>query len=419
VDIHWTNVFRDERLKAVIEMAVNNNRDLQVAALTVQRAQAMYGIQRAELFPTLDLTGSGTKGRISGSSFGGGGGIDIEQYSVNLGLSSWEIDFFGRLRNLEESALQEFLATEESRRGVQISLIFQVANAYLALAADRENLQLARRTYETQTHAYDLIQQRRQVGLSNELDLQRAQTQVDAARVDISRYAQRIAQDINALTLLVGSTTPLTEEVLPSSLDSVVAPQSLAPGLPSETLLRRPDIVAAERRLKSAYANIRAARAAFFPRISLTSSLGTASGDLTDLFSSGTETWNFAPQIVMPIFDSRLRAAYKVSETDKEIAVILYGKAIQNAFREVADALAVQGTVDTQILAQQSLVESAAKSHELSNQRYKAGIDNYLGVLEAQRSQYAAEQQLVMLRLAKFVNQARLYAVLGGGAPQD
>ncbi|MGC9326199.1 MAG: efflux transporter outer membrane subunit [Candidatus Hinthialibacter sp.] len=415
-DVQWREFFTHESLRTVIEMALADNRDLRIAALNVQRARAMYGIQRAELFPTVNASAGLMKGRISTSSFGGGGGANVEQYSVDLGISSWEIDFFGRLRNLKDQALEEFLATEEARRSAQISLIFEVANAYLSLAADRENLRLAQTTYETQKKTYNLIQQRFQVGIANELDLRRAQTQVDAARVDISQYTQRIAQDENALNLLVGAAAAIPEELQPGALNDVAAPQTITAGLSSEILLNRPDVLAAEHQLKSAYANIGAARAAFFPRISLTTALGTASGELSDLFSSGTETWSFVPQITAPIFDSRLWSAYKVSETDREIALNQYEKSIQTAFREVADALAVQGTVDEQISAQQSLVEAFARSYELSEQRYDKGLDSYLSVLDAQRSLYMAEQQLVTLRLAKYVNQARMYAVLGGGA---
>ncbi|MBN2329610.1 MAG: efflux transporter outer membrane subunit, partial [Candidatus Omnitrophica bacterium] len=365
-DIQWRDFFTDERLRTVIEIALDNNRDLQIAALNVQKARAMYGIQRAELFPTVNAAAGAMKGRVSTSSFGGGGGVNVEQYSVDLGISSWEIDFFGRLRNLKDQVLEEFLATEEAQRSVQISLIFGVANAYLSLAADRENLLLAQTTYETQKKSFDLIQKRFDVGVANELDLRRAQTQVDAARVDISRYTQLTAQDENALNLLVGASIPASEDLLPEALDDVAAPQNITAGLSSEILLNRPDILVAEHQLKAAYANIGAARAAFFPRISLTTTFGSASGDLSDLFSSGTDTWNYAPQIVTPIFDSRLRSAYKVSKTDKEIAVSQYEKAIQIAFREVADALAVQGTVNEQIFAQQSLVEAFARSHDLS-----------------------------------------------------
>ncbi len=412
--LQWRNFFTDQRLIDVIETALANNRNGQIAALNVQRARAMYNIQRAELYPTLDLTAGGTKRRASASSFGGGGSLDIEQYNVDLGISSWEIDFFGRMRNLEGRALEEYFATEEAHRSVKIGLVFEVANAYLTLAADRESLHLAQNTYEAQKKSYELIKQRFDNGLSNKLDLRRAQTQVDSAQVDISRYEQLTAQDQNALNLLIGYSTPLPAEWMPEDLDSVQPSPEVTMNLPSEILLNRPDILAAEHHLKAAYANIGAARAAFFPRISLSTAIGTASGDLSDLFSSGTDTWSYAPQLVMPIFDSRLRSAYKVSKVEKEIALAQYEQAIQTSFREVADVFAVQDKIDEQLQAQESLVDALDESYQLSNTRYTKGQDSYLSVLDAQRSLYTAEQGLVQLRLAKFSNQARLYAVLGG-----
>ena len=285
-----------------------------------------------------------------------GNATTVERYDVNLGITSWEIDFFGRIRSLKDQALEEYLATEQARRSAQILLVSAVAHAYLTLAADREALKLAQTTLETQQAAYDLIQQRYDVGLATELDLRRAQTQVDTARGDVARYTQQVAQDENALNLLLGSPAP--SELLPADLSSVAPPREISPGLSSEVLLRRPDILGAEHLLKAANANIGAARAAFFPRISLTTAIGTASDELSGLFKSGSGTWSFAPQIVMPIFDARTWSALKVTKVEKEIAVTQYEKAIQTAFREVADALAVRGTVDEQLSAQQSLFDA-------------------------------------------------------------
>jgi len=339
----------------------------------------------------------------------------VERYAVNLSVISWEIDFFGRLRSLSERALEEFLATEQARRSAQILLVSEVAAAYLTLAADRENLQLAQTTLETQETAYHLIQRRYEVGLASELDLKRAQTPVDTARGDIARFTQLVAQDENALNLLAGYTSPGSVNLWPADLSGVTPPKEIAAGTSSDVLLKRPDVMAAENRLKAANANIGAARAALFPRIALTTSAGTVSGELSGLFKSGSETWSFAPQILMPIFDARLWSALDASKTEKEIVLVQYEKAIQTAFREVADALAVQGTVDRQVAAQQSLVAASAQTYRLSNARYVKGIDNYLSVLDAQRSLYAVQQGLVALRLAKLSNQTRLYAVLGGG----
>jgi multidrug efflux system outer membrane protein len=408
--------FADEQLQKLIEMALNNNRDLRLAALNVERTRALYGIQRGELFPAVNAVGAGAKQRIPANVMGFPEALTIERYDVNLSISSWELDFFGRIRSLKDAALQEYLSTEQARRSAQIAVVSEVARVYLTLAADRGNLKLTRSTLETQQAAYDLIQRRYAVGLATELDLRRAQTPVDAARGDVARFMQLVAQDQNALNLLAGS--PVPEDLLPTDLSSVIPPKEISPGLSSEALLNRPDIVAAEHRLKGAYAFIGAARAAFFPRISLTTSIGTASDELSGLFGSGSGTWSYAPQIAVPIFDARTWAAYRVTKAEREIAVAQYEKTIQTAFREVADALAVQGTVDQQVFAQQSLTNAVADTYRLSNKRYSKGIDSYLSVLDAQRSLYAAQQGLIALRLAKLANQVRLYAVLGGGGDQ-
>jgi multidrug efflux system outer membrane protein len=405
--------FSDEQLQKVIVMALENNRDLRLAALNVERARALYGVQRAELFPAVNATGGGGKKRLSADLVSPGDPRTSEQYSLDLGIASWEIDFFGHIKSLKDQALEEYLATDEARRSAQIALVSEVARVYLALAADREILKLARSTLETQQGAYGLVQKRYDAGIATELDLRQAQTPVEAARGDVALYTQLVAQDRNALNLLAGA--PVPEELLPGDLENVIPPREISPGLTSEVLLRRPDIIAAEHRLKGAYAFIGAARAAFFPRISLTTSVGTASDDLSGLFNSGTGTWNFTPQIVMPIFDARVWAALRVSKADREIVLTQYEKAIQTAFREIADALAVLGTVDQRVAAQQSLVNAVAETYRLSNKRYTKGIDSYLGVLDAQRSLYAAQQGLITLRLAKLSNQVRIYAVLGGG----
>jgi len=405
--------FADKHLQKIIETALNNNRDLRLAALNVERARAMYGIQRAELFPAVNAVGSGSKQRVPADLSSTGKSMTVEQYGVNLGIASWEIDFFGRIRSLKDRALEEYLATEEARRSAQIALVSEVARVYLTLAADRENLKLARSTLETQQRVYDLVRRQYEVGLATELDLRRAQTPVDAARGDVARFTQLAAQDQNALNLLAGS--PVPEDLLPADLSSVTPPREISPGLSSEVLLSRPDIVAAEHRLKGAYAFIGAARAAFFPRISLTTSAGTASDELSGLFSSGSAAWSFIPRITMPIFDARTWAALRVSKADRKIVLTRYEKAIQTAFREVADALAVQGTINRQVSAQQSLVNAVAETYRLSNKRYTKGIDSYLSVLDAQRSLFAAQQGLISLRLARLANRVRLYAVLGGG----
>jgi multidrug efflux system outer membrane protein len=413
-DIPWREFFADERLQEVIDTALRHNLDLRLAAVNVQRARAMYGIQRAELFPTFNAVGSGARQRVPADLSSTGRSTIAEQYSVNLGILSWEIDFFGRIRSLEDSALESYLATEQARCSIEILIVSEVANAYLTLAAGLENLALAETTFRTQESAYDLIKRRYEVGVATELDLNRARTQVDSARRDAARYTQQVAQSENALNLLVG--VPVPGELLANTVDSIALPKTMAPGISSEALLRRPDILQAENLLKAANANIGAARAALFPRISLTTTVGTASAELSGLFGAGSGAWLFAPQIAMPIFDARLWSALDVTKADKEITVLQYEKAIQTAFREVADTLAVQGTVDEQISAQQSMYNAAVEIYRLSDLRYTRGIDSYLSVLDAQRSLYAARQGLVALRLAKFANQVRMYAALGGGA---
>lgn len=405
--------FTDPKLQQIIDTALDNNRDLRLAALNVERARALYGIQRAELFPAVNAVGAGNKQRLSSDLVSTGVSRNIEQYSVDLGIAAWEIDFFGRIRSLNGQALEEYLATDEARRSARIALVSEVARVYLTLAADLQNLKLTRSTLEAQQGIYNLIHRRYEVGLANELDLRRAQIQVDTARGDVSRFTQMAAQDQNALTLLAGST--LAEDLLPANLASVNTPKEIFAGISSEALLNRPDIIAAEHRLKGAYAFIGAARAAFFPRISLTTSIGTASDELSGLFGSGSGTWRFAPQIALSVFDARTWAAYRISKAQQEIALAQYEKTIQTAFREVADALAVQGTVDQQVSAQQSLTDAVAETYRLSNKRYAKGIDSYLSVLDAQRSLYAAQQGLISLHLTKLANHVRLYAVLGGG----
>jgi multidrug efflux system outer membrane protein len=338
-----------------------------------------------------------------------------EQYDVNLGVYAWEIDFFGRLRSLRDQALEAYLATDEARRSTQILIVSAVGETYLTLAADREALKLARTTFEAQKATYHLVKRRYDVGLATELDLNFAQTQVDIARRDMARYTQRVAQDKNALNFLVGNPSPVSGANLPEDLAGIEPLRAIDPGISSEVLLERPDIILAEHLLKAANANIGAARAALFPRVSLTSTVGTASAELSGLFEAGSGTWLFAPQIVMPIFDARLWSALDVTKAEQEIALVQYEQTIQTAFREVADTLAVQGTVDEQLAAQQSLVRATAETYRLSEARYLKGVDSYLGVLVAQRSLFAAQQGLVALNLSKLANQVRLYAALGGG----
>ena len=409
----WREFITDTRLRTIIETALKNNRDLRVAVLNVERAEAYYGISRAELLPSVNALGSWSKQHVPADLSSTGTAMTSERYDVNLGIISWEIDFFGRIRSLKDKALEEYLATDQAMRSSRILLVSTVAQAYLALAADREALQVASSTLKTQETTYDLIKKRYDAGIASELDLRRAQTQADTARGDIARYTQLVAQDENGLNLLIG--TPAQQDLMPSDLSGISAPKDISPGLSSEPLLQRPDVLAAEHRLKAAYANIGAARAAFFPRIALTTYAGTASAELSGLFKSESGAWGFAPQIVMPIFDARTWSAYRVTKIEKEISIAQYEKAIQTAFREVADALAEKNMVKQRIAAQQSLVDALAETYRLSKMRYEKGIDSYLSVLDAQRSLYGAQQGMIMLNLARINNQITLYKTLGDG----
>jgi multidrug efflux system outer membrane protein len=417
-ELNWRQFFTDPRLQKIIETALENNRNLQVAALNVDRARAMYRIQRSDLLPTINATASGSRESVPASTYGDIGhdieSLTIDRYEANLAISSWELDFFGRIRSLNQRALEEYLATEQARRSAQILLISEIATVYLTLAADRENLELARSTLASRAASYALIKRRFDVGLATRLELRQAQIKVDAARVDVPKFLGQVAIDENALQFLVGK--PVSEDLYPESLTDIAPMETIFTATPSEVLLNRPDILQAENILKASYANIGAARAVFFPRISLTTSYGTASDDLYGLFESGSRAWMLAGQAVLPVFDPRIWAALDASKVEREIVLAEYEGAIQSAFREVADVLAQKGTLKDQLSAQTSLVTAAEETYRLSNLRYEKGTDIYLNVLDAQRSLYAAQQGLISIRLADLANQVNLYAVMGGGA---
>ncbi|NVN98564.1 MAG: AdeC/AdeK/OprM family multidrug efflux complex outer membrane factor [Geobacteraceae bacterium] len=414
-EVPWREFFVDPQLQKIIELSLQNNRDLRIAALNIERAQALYQIRRADLMPHLDATAAATVQRIPVDLSSTGKAMVTDQYSVGLGVSSYEVDLFGRVRSLKDQALEQYLATEQAQRSVQISLVSQVAAAWLSLAADKERLSLARMTLVSQMEAYKLINSRYEAGISSALDLNQARTSVDAARVDIARYTTLVAQDENALNLLVGSNVPA--DLLPQALgEALTSLKDIVPGLPSDVLLNRPDILQTEGDLKAANANIGAARAAFFPRITLVSSVGLGSDELSGLFKGGSFAWSFAPRISVPIFDAGTnKANLAVAEVDRNIAVAKYEKAIQSAFREVADSLAQRGTIDEQLSAQQSFTDATAESLKLSQARYDKGVDGYLTVLDSQRSLYAAKQNLIGVRLVDQANLVSLYKVLGGG----
>jgi len=412
----WRDFFVSPQLRQIVALALENNRDQRIALLNIERTRSQYRIRRAELLPQLDASASGSIGRVPADLSTSGEAQTVRQFSVGIGVSAYELDLFGRIRSLSAQALEQYLAGAEAKRAVQISLVSQVAAGWLNLAADREQLKLARETLANQQAAYRLIETRFRSGVASALDLQQAETRVAAARVDIARFTSLVAQDENALQLLVG--IPLDTELLPTALpESVAVVTALSPGLPSEVLLQRPDILQAEHELLGANANIGAARAAFFPRIALVSSIGTGSDQLDGLFHSGSLAWNFAPGITLPLFNAGSnRANLEVAKLDREVAVARYEQAIQAAFREVADALARQATIDAQLAAQLSLSDASAESYRLSDARYQQGVDSYLNVLDAQRTLYAARQQLIETRLTRLTNLVTLYKVVGGGS---
>jgi outer membrane protein, multidrug efflux system len=432
----WQDFFVEPRLRDVIATALANNRDLRLALANVEQARAQYRVQRADLFPSLSVTASPTYQKSPFGAAGAGAGVGpgagvgtapgvgagvgtgsdpIDIYSVSAGVSAWEIDLFGRVRNLSTAALQEFFAVEENRRATQTTLVAEVANAWLTMAADQDRLTAARNTARAFQQTVELTQARFRAGVASELEVRQARTSLDRANSDIANLITQVAQDQNVLNLLAGTTVPAAS--LPGGLPAAGATIDRLPAdLPSEVLLRRPDIVAAEHRLIGANANIGAARANFFPRISLTAALGTVSLGLSNLFSKGSENWSVSGSANLPIFDfGRNRGNLNYAKASRDAAVAQYERAVQTAFREVADALARRGTIDDQLAAQRSLVENTNASFRLSDARFRAGIEGFLNTLDSQRNLYTAEQELVNTRLIRETNAVELYRSLGGG----
>ncbi len=410
----WRGFFRDPALQQLIAVALDNNRDLRVAALNVEAFQAQYRIQRSELFPQLGAAGSGTRQRLPGDLSASGEPTTAGQYSATLGVSAWELDLFGRVRSLRDAALQQYFATEQAQRATQISLVAGVANAWLALQADRAQLALSEDTLRTYEQSYALTQRSFEVGVATALELAQSRTAVEGARISVAQYRRLVAQDANALQLLLGSGSAEGLNAT-AALDGELLAE-LPVGVSSELLLRRPDILQAEHALKAANASIGAARAAFFPSIGLTASAGTASSQLSGLFDGGSGTWLFQPQINLPIFTAgRLKANLDYAELQQDIRVAQYEQAIQAAFREVADGLTARGTYREQLVAQRDLVESSSEYYRLAESRYRAGVDSQLTLLDAQRQLFAARQQLIASRLAQLSGEIALFKALGGG----
>ena len=412
----WRTLFNDPALQQLIESALVNNRDLRVAALNVEAFQAQYRIQRADLLPAVSANASESRQRTPPSVTRSKAMIN-STYAVNLGVSAYELDFFGRVRSLSEQALQTWLATEQARRSAELSLVANVANAYLTWRADQELLELTRQTLAADEQSLRLTTRNREAGKSSALEQAQAQTSVDSSRANLARYKRQVAQDLNSLTLLVGAQVPEQLPAQPLASDLI---RQLPAGLPSDLLQRRPDILQAEYQLKAANANIGAARAAFFPSVSLTASAGTSSRDLSGLFDAGSGAWTFQPQINLPIFNAgSLRASLDYSKLQKDVAVAEYEKSIQTAFQEVADGLAARSTYQQQLQAQRDLVQATQDYYNLAQHRYQNGVDSSLTFLDAQRSLFSSQQGLITDRLAQLVAEVNLYTALGGGWQAD
>lgn len=413
----WQEFFDTPELHLVIGTAMQNNKDLKKAALSVQEARALYRIQRADFIPGINANGGATILHSSDDSNTTGRGQKSEVYEANLGIAAYEIDLFGKIRSNNESALNEYLATQEGSAVVRNSLIAETANAYLQLLADQKLLVLTQKTLDAQKRTYDIQVKSFEQGLATEQDVARAATAVETAQVNLHQYTRYVVQDKNALFLLMG--VPQDDTFLPeTTLDDIRIKENLDPGLPSEVLLARPDIRQAEFELLARRADIGAARAAFFPSITLTGAYGFASQGLSDLFTSGAAgAWSFLPQVTLPIFQGgRNKANLDLAKIREEKAIVNYEQAIQRAFREVADELAARTTLDQQLQAQGRLVAAAQKVYDISQKRHQSGIDSFLSVLDSQRELYAFQQNEIQIQRQRLSNLVNLYKVLGGGA---
>jgi outer membrane protein, multidrug efflux system len=415
-EIGWREFFPDGELQELIARSLANNRDLRVATLNVEAARAQYRIQRADLVPSIEAEGTASNQRVPASVSPTGQSELARTYSAGLATTAFELDLFGRVRSLRNAALEQYFAIEENRTAAQLLLVAEVANSWLTLIADRELLRLAEETRDSQKKSFDLTRLRFDQGVSSEIDLHRAEQTWREAEVDIAQQTRRVAQDRNALALLVGEALPIEAGAGTHAMDAQTFSRQLPAGLPAELLARRPDVRAAEHALRAANANIGAARAAFFPSIELTGFYGNASDDLSALFQSGHTSWSFVPQMRLPIFSGGANlAALELANVRKRIEIARYEQSIQIAFREVADALVARTTLEDQLRAQESLTRAAESSYRLADMRYRGGVDSYLGALIAQRDMYDAQRALIVTRLAGAQNLVQLYQSLGGG----
>ncbi|WP_414996954.1 efflux transporter outer membrane subunit [Asticcacaulis sp.] len=406
-DLPWKQVFLDARLQRVIDTALTNNRDLRVAILNIEKARATYVMTRSSLLPSVSGSVSETRSHEAGA--------DSDVYSATASVSAWELDLFGKIRSESKAAQESFLATAETRRATQISLISETASAWFTLASDQDLLRLARETLQTRESDYTLSKRKFDLGVAAETDLRSLEVETEQARADVAQYEAQVQQDKDALILLTGQA--IADADLPDAMpdDSAIL-ANLPAGLPSEVLTRRPDVLSAEHDLKSANGDVGAARAAFFPTISLTGSTGSSSDELSGLFKSGTGTWSFAPSISIPIFSGGYNVAnLKSAKAARDVAVATYEKTVQTAFKEVADALATRATIDRRLDALNKASTAADASLTLVQARYDHGIDSALDLTTAQRTAYSAQQSLISIRLSRATNLATLYAALGGG----
>jgi len=419
-DTGWQSFFLSDGLKQVIQTTIKNNKDLKIAALNIDEARALYRINRADLVPSLNANGNATIQKSSDQSSVTGTARKTENYAANIAVPAYELDIFGRIRSQNTAALNDYAATMQARDAVQNALIGEVANAYLQYLADLKILELTKNTLNTQKESYDLVKVSFDNGIGTELDIAAAETTVESARANYYQYQRLVEQDKNALFLLMGIANDDT--MLPlASLSDVKVKDNLDPGVPSQVLLSRPDVKAAEFQLLSANADIGAARAAFFPSISLTGAFGFASDDLGNLFTSGAAgAWNFIPQITLPIFNGGVnKRNLELAEIRKNIAILNYEKTIQVAFKEVADELDARKALDKQLAAQKRLVTASRKLYNLTKVRYKSGIDNFTDVLIAQRQLYTNQQAEILLEQQRLANLINLYKVLGGGRDDE
>jgi multidrug efflux system outer membrane protein len=416
-DLGWREFLRDARLQKLIELSLVNNRDLRVAMQRVEQARAQYGIQRGEQYPSIGAGIQGTRERLPPNMRQGGSASPstAASYQAGIGLTTFEIDLFGRLKSLSEAALQQYFATEQARKSVQLTVVSSVAQSYFNLRAAEVELDLTKQTLASRQQSYSLVKSRFDGGVASELDLNQSKSLLDSASADLASLARARSQAINALVLVIGM--PLPDDLPPPAVfgrDQLLA--AVPAGLPSQLLERRPDILAAENQLQSANANIGAARAAFFPTISLTGLLGTLSPSLGTLFKGGQGYWSFSPSITTPIFaGGSIRSGLDLARASERLAVAQYEQSIQQAFREVSDALAGEATYGAQLDALRALAASSSRTLELSNLRYQGGVDSYLQVQTAQVNDFSAQLGLVQAGQAALNNRVELYKALGGG----